>query len=53
MHLYTSCCEVWDLFCEKHSKRPQRLENIATRIITSNDVDHPILTFKWAKQGIS
>ena len=38
------CCEVWDVFGETQSKRLQKLQNRAARIITnlSNDVDHSI-----------
>ena len=38
------CCEVWDVFGETQSKRLQKLQSRAARIITnlSNDVDHSI-----------
>ena len=38
------CCEVWDVFGESQSKRLQKLQNRAARIIlnTSNDVNHSI-----------
>lgn len=38
------CCEVWDVFGETQSKRLQKLQNRAARIITilSNHVDHSI-----------
>ena len=38
------CCEVWDLFGETQSKRLQKLQNRAARIILnlSNDVHHTI-----------
>ena len=38
------CCEVWDVFGETQSKRLQKLQNRAARIILnlSNDVDHTI-----------
>ena len=38
------CFEVWDVFGETQSKRLQKLQNRAARIITnlSNDVDHSI-----------
>jgi hypothetical protein len=40
---FTYCCEVWDVFGETQSKRLQKLQNRAARIIMnmSNDVDHP------------
>ena len=39
---FTYCCEVWDVFGETQSKRLQKLQNRAARIIMnmSNDVDH-------------
>ena len=38
------CCEVWDVFGETQSKRLQKLQNRAARIIlnSSNDVHHTI-----------
>ena len=38
------CCEVWDVFGEIQSKRLQKLQNKAFRIISSmsNDVDHSV-----------
>jgi hypothetical protein len=38
------CCEVWDVFGETQSKRLQKLQNRAARIIMSmsNDIDHTI-----------
>ena len=38
------CCEVWDVFGESQSKRLQKLQNRAARIILnmSNDVNHSI-----------
>ena len=38
------CCEVWDVFGETQSKRLQKLQNRAARIILnmSNDVNHSI-----------
>ena len=38
------CCEVWDVFGETHSKRLQKLQNRAARVIlgVSNDVNHTI-----------
>ena len=38
------CCEVWDVFGEIQSKRLQKLQNRAARIISSmsNDVDHSV-----------
>ena len=38
------CCEVWDVFGETQSKRLQKLQNRAARIILniSNDVDYTI-----------
>ena len=38
------CCEVWDVFGETQSKRHQKLQNRAARIILnlSNDVHHTI-----------
>ena len=38
------CCEVWDVFAESQSKRLQKLQNRAARIILnmSNDVNHSI-----------
>ena len=38
------CCEVWDVIGETQSKRLQKLQNRAARVITnmSNDVDHTI-----------
>ena len=45
------CCEVWDVFGETQSKRLQKLQNRAARIIldASNDVNHTIAlrTFGW------
>ena len=40
--LHTYCCEVWDVFGETQSKRLQKLQNRAVRIIInmSNDVDY-------------
>ena len=39
---FTYCFEVWDVFGETQSKRLQKLQNRAARIIMnmSNDVDH-------------
>jgi hypothetical protein len=39
---FTYCCEVWDVFGETQSKRLQKRQNRAARIIMnmSNDVDH-------------
>ena len=39
---FAYCCEVWDVFGETQSKRLQKLQNRAARIIMnmSNDVDH-------------
>ncbi|XP_046851131.1 uncharacterized protein LOC124444556 [Xenia sp. Carnegie-2017] len=41
---FTYCCEVWDVFSETQSKRLQKLQNRAARIIAnmSNIVDHEI-----------
>ena len=38
---FTYCCEVWDVFGETQSKRLQKLQNRAARVIMnmSNDVD--------------
>ena len=38
------CCEVWDVFGETQSKRLQKLQNRAARLITNmtNDVDHSL-----------
>ena len=38
------CCEVWDVFGETQSKRLQKLQNRAARIIMnmSNDIDHSV-----------
>jgi hypothetical protein len=38
------CCEVWDVFGEMQSKRLQKLQNRAARVITdmNNDVNHSI-----------
>ena len=38
------CCEVWDLLGETSSKRLQKLQNRAARVIMtmSNDIDHSI-----------
>ncbi len=38
------CCEVWDVFGETQSKRLQKLQNRAARIIlnVSNDTDHSV-----------
>ena len=38
------CCEVWDVFGETQSKRLQKLQNRAARIIMNmtNDTDHSI-----------
>ena len=45
------CCEVWDVFSEAQSKRPQKLQNRAARIIlnVNNDVEHTIAlrTLGW------
>ena len=45
------CCEVWDVFGETQSKRLQKLQNRAARIILniSNDVDYTIAlrTLGW------
>jgi hypothetical protein len=45
------CCEVWDVFGETRSKRLQKLQNRAARIILniSNDVDYTIAlrTLGW------
>ena len=45
------CCEVWDVFGETKSKRLQKLQNRAGRIIMNmnNDVDHSIAlhAFGW------
>ena len=45
------CCEVWDVFSEGQSKRLQKLQNRAARIIlnVSNDVEHTIAlrTLGW------
>jgi hypothetical protein len=39
---FAYCCEVWDVFGETQSKRLQKLQNRAARVIMnmSNDVDH-------------
>ena len=39
---FNYCCEVWDVFNETQSKRLQKLQNRAARIILnmSNEVDH-------------
>ena len=39
---FNYCCEVWDVFNETQSKRLQKLQNRAARIILnmSNKVDH-------------
>ena len=38
------CCEVWDVFGKTQSKRLQKLQNRAARLITNmtNDVDHSL-----------
>ena len=38
------CCEVWDVFGETQSKRLQKLQNRAARIIMnmSNDIDYSV-----------
>ena len=38
------CCEIWDVFSETQSKRLQKLQNRAARIIMnmSNDTDHSV-----------
>ena len=45
------CCEVWDVFSEAQSKRLQKLQNRAARIIlnVNNDVEHTIAlrTLGW------
>ena len=45
------CCEVWDAFGEIQSKRLQKLQNRAARIISSmsNAVDHSVAlhVFGW------
>ena len=45
------CCEVWDVFGETQSKRLQKLQNRAVRIVldASNDVNHTIAlrTLGW------
>ena len=44
------CCEVWDVFGETQSKRLQKLQNRAARIIMnmSNDTDHSVDCKHWA-----
>ena len=38
------CCEVWDVFGETHSKRLQKLQNRAARVMNmSNDVHHSVV----------
>ena len=39
---FNYCCEVWDVFNETQSKRFQKLQNRAARIILnmSNEIDH-------------
>ena len=39
---FNYCCEVWDVFNETQSKRLQKLQNRAARIVLnmSNEVDH-------------
>ena len=46
------CCEVWDAFGETQSKRLQKLQNRAARIIldASNDVNHTIC-FAYIRLG--
>ena len=41
---FDCCCEVWDGFGETQSKRLQKLQNRAARIIMnmSNDIDHSV-----------
>ena len=41
---FTYCSEVWDVFNETQSKRLQKLQNRAARIIMnmSNDIDHQV-----------
>jgi hypothetical protein len=38
---FSYCCEIWDVFGETQSKRLQKLQNRAARVIASvpNDVD--------------
>jgi hypothetical protein len=47
------CCDVWDVFGESQSKRLQKLQNRAARIILnmSNDVNHsiPLRALGWEK----
>ena len=44
------CSEVWDVFGEAQSKRLQKLQNRAARIIlnVSNDADITLLCVLWA-----
>ena len=44
MPYFDYCCEVWDVFGQIQSKRLQKLQNRAPRIISSmsNDVDHSV-----------
>ena len=46
---FNYCCEVWDVFGEAQSKRLQKLQNRAARVILgmSNDVNHPIALVHW------
>ena len=42
--IFDYCCEVWDVFGEMQSKRLQKLQNRAARVIMhmNNDVNHSI-----------
>ena len=48
---FDCCCELWDVFSEAQSKRLQKLQNRAARIIlnVNNDVEHTIAlrTLGW------
>ena len=50
-HISINCCEVWDVFGETQSKRLQKLQKRAARIIMnmSNDIDHSVAlqTLSW------
>ena len=42
------CCEVWDVFGESQSKRLQKLQNRAARIILNMSNDISLLYVHWA-----
>ena len=48
------CSEVWDVFGEAQSKRLQRLQNRAARIILNlnNDVEHTIVLHALGREAL-